>query len=110
MRRVVLVSALAMTASSVLSTAPPAHAAPNAIVAVGAVFAPGEIVVPQGTGVTFVNLDADFHDVTSTAGEFASATIGRGAAKVVGVESLTPNTYTYYCTVHEGMLGLITVV
>lgn len=106
MRRAVLGTVL-LAASAVTA---PARANPNVVVAVSSLYEPGEVVIVQGTGLTFANLDADFHDVTADAGEFHSATIARGTAKVVGVEDLEPNTYSYYCTVHEGMFGLLTVV
>lgn len=91
-------------------TAAPAEAAPNVVAAAGSVFVPGETVIVQGTGLTFVNLDTISHDVTANEGGFSSQTIGRGTTKVTGVEDLTPNTYSYYCTVHDGMWGLLTVL
>lgn len=107
MRRALLLAVL--VATSVFS-GDAAEAQPNVLVAVASTYAPGEVVIAEGTGLTFVNLDADFHDVTADLGEFSSATIGRGTTKVNGVEGLEPNTYSYYCTVHEGMWGLLTVV
>lgn len=109
MRRVLLAALVAATVLAPPAPAP-AQAAPNVIVAVSAVFAPGEIVVPQGTGVTFANLDEISHDVTADQGEFRSDTIQRSFTKVEGVEALGPNTYSYYCTVHPEMWGLLTVV
>jgi plastocyanin len=109
MRRALLAAAVAATVLAP-GSAPPAHAAPNVIVAVGSVYQPAVIVVPRGTGVTFVNLDTIFHDVTAEFNEFRSATISRGATKVHDVEGLAPNTYNYFCTVHEGMLGQVIVV
>lgn len=99
-----------------LAAPDPARSVPNAVVAVGALYVPGEVVVAAGTGLTFANLDAMSHDVTATESgpvgglAFRSATIGRGTAPVVGVEDLEPNTYSFYCTVHTDMFGLLTVV
>lgn len=107
-RGVAVVGALAL---AVVAVPPPAQAAPNVIVAVSGVYAPAELVVPAGTGLTLVNLDESSHDVVAVEGQFASATIGRGTAKVLGVESLAPNTYSFYCTVHpDDMWGNLTVV
>ena len=109
-RKAVVVAAAGLVGSWTVVPAP-AGAQPNVIVAVSATYAPAEVVIVAGTGLTLVNLDADTHDVTAVHGEFSSATIGRGErAKVVGVESLEPNTYSFFCTVHPDMFGNLTVV
>jgi glucose/arabinose dehydrogenase/plastocyanin len=91
--------------------APPASAMPNVIAAARNQFLPAEVVIAEGTGLTFANTDAVPHDVTSDEpGLFHSSTIVTGTSRVVGVEDLAPNTYTFYCTVHTEMWGLLTVV
>ena len=93
-----------------------ANASPNVVVAARNQFAPAEVVMAEGTGLTFANTDAVPHDVTamdtdgSGAPLFRSDTILAGTAAVEGVEDLEPNTYSFFCTVHPDMWGLLTVV
>lgn len=111
MRKPLLVAATAVLLAGSVAVPSRVGASPNVVVAVSATFAPGEVVIAAGTGLTLVNADADSHDLTAVYGEFASETIGRGeTAKVVGVESLAPNTYNFFCTVHPDMFGNLTVV
>ena len=68
------------------------------------------LLTRRRTGLTFVNLHASSHDVNAVYGEFRSKTISRDTAEVVGVASLAPNTYSFFCTVHPDMFGNLTVV
>lgn len=110
MRTTRLVGAAAVVGLLGLAPVPGADAAPNVVAAVNSMYAPAEVVIAAGTGLTFVNFDLSSHDVVAEHNEFASATIDRGATKVVGVESLAPNTYGFTCTVHPEMFGNLTVV
>jgi plastocyanin len=78
-------------------------------------FTPSEIVVTQGDSLFLVNADAtgqDHNIVSSDPGTpFFSANIplaGRG--EVSGVPNLGPSTYPFFCTIHESMVGNITVL
>lgn len=108
----VLASAATLAALVVV----PARGVPNMVVAARNQFQPREVIVAEGTALTFANTDAVPHDVTSVElrGDgrplFSSATIGTGTAAVAGVAELEPNTYSFYCTVHAEMQGLLTIV
>ncbi|MEA3075197.1 MAG: hypothetical protein QOF60_105 [Actinomycetota bacterium] len=118
MRRIGAVVILlgAALAVAVVGGPAPATAVPNVVVANGSRFLPPEVRVVQGTGLTFVNTDGVPHDVTAVErgsnGQplFKSATIVTGTSPVAGVEALAPNTYSFFCTVHTEMRGLLTVV
>jgi plastocyanin len=73
-------------------------------------FDPAHIVVAAGTTVTWTNEDWDsgeFHDVIAANGAFASETFGPGGTFSVYLEF--PGWYEYYCDLHEGMYGTVTV-
>lgn len=97
----------------------PAHAAPvpsPVLFAVAQSYAPGDVQVAQGSELTFVNADAARHDVTAVDADgagrplFKTRVLGAGqAAAVAGVEALPPDTYQFFCSVHEYMRGTVTV-
>jgi plastocyanin len=94
------------------STAPandnPAPSAPNTVNAnPGLAFNPTSLTVAKGTTVTF-NFGTVGHSVTfTTAGAPASIPVTSNAA--VGVVFPTAGTYSYYCTQHSYMTGMIIV-
>ena len=73
-------------------------------------FDPAHIVVAAGTTVTWSNEDwgsGEFHDVIAANGAFASDTFGPGGTYSVYFE--VPGWYEYFCDLHEGMYGTVTV-
>jgi plastocyanin len=74
-------------------------------------------IVSAGDGLDFLNTDVSLHNVVSVARDdlgkpiFKSAlSAGPGSTPVVGVESLTPGDYDFYCSLHPGaMTGTLTV-
>lgn len=110
-----LAAALVLLALPVVS-APAANANPNVVVAARNQFVPAEVIVPEGTALTFANTDAVPHDVTAMETDgggaplFRSQTILTGTTPVTGVQDLEPSTYTFFCTVHPDMWGLLTVL
>ena len=104
----------------------PLPALPAAPAGVPIVTAPGaagtgyltsEVVVPAGSGATYVNLDPVPHDVVASDlgpdGEplFRSEIIGVGmTTPVVGVEALAVGTYGFYCSIHPSMIGSLQVI
>jgi plastocyanin len=110
MRRVLLAATL-VTATVAFAAGAPAGAAPAVITATADQFYPSQVYVPQGTALTFFNADGHDHDVTGRDASFGSGPTAKEAAStVVGVESLPPGTYTFWCTIHTWMYGLLTVV
>lgn len=71
-------------------------------------FTPANIQVVPGAIVTFTNNDAITHNVT-----FANATVGTTGNYSTGTKTLTmpaaAGTYSYKCTIHGSMTGVVTV-
>jgi plastocyanin len=75
-------------------------------------FYPATLTVPRGTTVTWVNMD--FLQHTVTAGPELAPTNLFDSHELNHMQSFsytfrTPGTYTYYCDVHPGMIGIVTV-
>jgi plastocyanin len=108
-----LAAALALTVSSLGATAAPATSAAQAAVTVsmqGNLYLPDAIVIAAGTTVVWSNDEyssGEAHDVVAADGSFASAVFGVGRA--FEYTFWTPGTYNYYCTLHEGMYGVVYV-
>jgi plastocyanin len=110
MRRLTAV-AVAAAAVSWLATSPAAAATPYHIATIADTYVPASWTIAPGDTLTLVNLENSPHDVVSEDGLFRSATLyGAGTtAPVVGVSSLEPGGYAFYCSVHPYMRGSITV-
>ena len=90
-------------------------------------FATQTVVMVTGQGLTFANGDTTGHDITSKLTKpmklkfgkkyytiqvplFRSESLSAGATgPVVGVESLKPGTYQFYCSLHTSMTGSLIV-
>lgn len=72
-----------------------------------AFYVPNPIRVRVGQRVTWTNKDSDPHDVTADSGEFASPSIPAGG-KYIWIAT-RPGTYTYFCTIHPEMHGVVVV-
>lgn len=70
-------------------------------------FAPGNISVPLGTVVTWINQDSQGHTVTMPQ-VFDSGPIPPSGGRWSWVAS-QPGTFTYHCLIHPDMNGTITV-
>lgn len=91
-----------------------ASTAPNEVIVemVNFAYAPGDLTIPAGTIVTFVNKDEAQHSATAADGSFDTGLFGQGEQAQVTFD--TPGTYTVYCTLHgaadgSGMATTITV-
>ena len=81
------------------------------------------VVSTAGTTVTFANHDTTTHDVTSRATKTivvkkkkrvvplfaAPITAGGGVSPIPASAGLKPGTYDFYCSLHPGMTGTLTV-
>ncbi|HVF04145.1 MAG TPA: cupredoxin domain-containing protein [Frankiaceae bacterium] len=101
-----------------VSLPPAAQAAPASpvVLSVAQTYAPSDVQVARGSSLTLVNADADRHDITALDEDalgrplFETPVLSPGqAAPVAGVESLPPDTYQFFCSVHEYMRGTVTV-
>lgn len=70
-------------------------------------FSPASINISAGTTVTWTNLDSVPHSATADDSSFDTSTFGNGAQKSITFSK--PGTYTYHCTVHPMMKGVIIV-
>lgn len=78
----------------------------------GFAFNPGDISVPAGTAVTWVNNDSARHSATAADGSFDTGLFDAGQQVTITLD--TPGTYIYYCLLHgspdgSGMAATITV-
>ena len=80
-------------------------------------FRPNDVTVATGGAVRWVNDDATFHSVTSTASPQVRRPSGRfhgvldAAGKTFTVTFAEPGSYAYYCQPHaEFMAGVVRVV
>jgi hypothetical protein len=67
------------------------------------------LVVPAGTTVEWINADTDAHHLLRRAGDGEiSMPLAPGEHDAVTYDA--PGTYTYYCAIHPGMQGAVTVL
>lgn len=79
----------------------------NTVTIEGMRFTPASITVPVGTKLTWTNMDAVTHDVTSTNSVFTSGALARGASFSYTFTAV--GTYDYYCSIHPTMTGIVNV-
>jgi plastocyanin len=69
---------------------------------------PQQLNVPVGATVVWRNSDPDPHSATGDAGEWDTGVLEQG--QTANFTFATAGTYSYFCTVHPEMGGVITVV
>ena len=69
-------------------------------------FSPSNIQVAAGTTVTWTNNDTVTHTVTSDTGAFDSGNLSPGQTYTHTFS--TAGTYTYHCSIHTSMHGIVT--
>ena len=70
-------------------------------------FTPRTLTVNKGATVTWKFTGEIPHNVTDDRGAFASDTLGHGSEFTRTFDA--PGIFYYYCTIHHGMLGTLTV-
>lgn len=70
-------------------------------------YAPGNVSVPRGAVVTWVNDDKAQHTATERNSDWDTGVLSEGEGG--DVKFTRPGTYSYYCTIHPYMEGSITV-
>ncbi len=71
-------------------------------------FQPSQIEVHLGDAVMWSNDDGEGHTVTAVDGEFNSGVLTVGDEFSMVFE--TPGSYDYFCAIHPGMTGTVTVI
>lgn len=107
LRRVLYILVLALVIVT-LRPAIPAHADADAqIVIKDFAFSPASLKVAAGTTVTWINRDDEPHTVVSAEAKFRSDALDTGDKFTFTFTS--PGTYSYFCTLHPHMTGLVEV-
>lgn len=70
-------------------------------------FAPDNLSIAAGSTVTWTNTDRVAHTTTADARGFDSGTVPAGGQFSFTFQN--PGTYAYHCTIHPGMVGVVTV-
>lgn len=70
-------------------------------------FSPNPVAVSRGTTVRWVNSDNVSHTSTSDTGAWNSGAIAPGAAFSTTFQNA--GSFPYHCTIHPGMVGMVTV-
>lgn len=112
-RRLLTVALAAVVLLAAAGPLTPARATSTATVtSVGFTFVPPVVTIAPGDSLQLTNPDVAPHNLTSTDGPqvFASGDVPPGATRpVLGVEPLDPGAYTFYCTLHPWMRGVLDV-
>ncbi|HUC18587.1 MAG TPA: plastocyanin/azurin family copper-binding protein [Acetobacteraceae bacterium] len=72
-------------------------------------FMPATIVIHPGEKVTWVNRDADVHNVTSDGNAKSFHTPLLDTGESASLTFATPGTFGYHCSIHPDMTGTIIV-
>ena len=72
-------------------------------------FTPGDLTVPAGTTVTWINHDETPHTVVATGDPNAFRSGGLDTDDKFSVTFTKPGIYRYLCTVHPYMTGKVVV-
>jgi plastocyanin len=105
-----------LVAAAVLASAPAASADEVIRASSTTRYSTSRVTIDQGEHVAFENASSDRHNVISNdyapdgSRLFRSDTIGPGSSTpVVGTEYLTTGDYSFFCSVHAGMRGVLSV-
>lgn len=70
-------------------------------------YKPGNLQVPAGAAITFVNHDSVPHSATARDGSWDTGLLKKSESKTLTFDK--PGTYAYYCTLHPAMKARIEV-
>jgi plastocyanin len=80
----------------------------NSITISNYMFSPMSVIVKPGSTISVTNKDAVQHTLTATAGQFDTGDINHDQTKTF-TAPMKPGTYHYICSIHQYMMGTITV-
>lgn len=96
-----------ITTTAAICLAGIAHAADIKADIQGMSFSPASITISVGDTVTFTNRDGAPHTATAVDGSFTTATLRKGKSETITFD--TAGSYDFFCKIHPGMKGNITV-
>lgn len=70
-------------------------------------YSPGNLRLPVGASVTWVNRDSAPHSATGVGGSWDTGLLEKGERATLAFDA--PATFEYYCTVHPDMKALLIV-
>ena len=73
----------------------------------GMAFSPVEITIKAGDTIRWTNVDGAPHTATDIAEEFDTEALSKGKSAEIVMSK--PGNYDYFCQIHPGMKGKITV-
>lgn len=83
------------------------HATAHTVRIAGSTFRPAQLTIKVGDTVTFVNEDGAPHTATANNGSFDTGRLSRGQS--AELQFASAGRLDYFCTIHRGMKGVITV-
>jgi plastocyanin len=94
-------------AGALLASTTMANAADHTVTISGFAFEPANLTIAAGDTVTFVNRDGAPHTATQNDGAFDTGRLGKDQQSKLTFTSA--GTFAYFCDIHRGMTGQITV-
>jgi plastocyanin len=80
----------------------------NSITISNYMFSPMSVVVKPGSTISVTNKDTVQHTLTATGGQFDTGDINHDQTKTF-TAPMKPGRYSYICSIHQYMMGTITV-
>ncbi len=96
-----------ITAGAAICLTGLAHAADIKADIQGMSFSPASLTISVGDTVTFTNRDGAPHTATAVDGSFTTATLRKGKSETITFD--TAGSFDFFCKIHPGMKGNITV-
>lgn len=96
-----------LIAGALFASSTIAHAADHVVTIANFKFQPANLTIAAGDSVTFVNKDGAPHTATQNDGVFDTGRLAKNAKSKLTFASA--GAFSYFCQVHPGMKGKITV-
>jgi plastocyanin len=96
-----------LVAGAVFASSTIANAADHVVTIANFKFSPANLTIAEGDSVIFVNKDGAPHTATASDGGFDTGKLGKNKKSKLNFPSA--GAFAYFCQVHPGMKGKITV-